>query len=64
MSFYTLLYIIIVPEHLMTKHLVKTIEECYYKALYYVGSSLSCLQYFKNDKNIKVCYKWLAFKIF
>ncbi|XP_026805826.1 erythroid differentiation-related factor 1-like [Rhopalosiphum maidis] len=43
-----------IPDYFKSKNLVKNIEECYYKALYYIGSSLSCLQYFKNDKNIRV----------
>ncbi|XP_008180391.1 erythroid differentiation-related factor 1-like [Acyrthosiphon pisum] len=41
-----------VLEYPASKHLIKTIEECYYKALYYIGSSLSCFEYFENDKDI------------
>jgi len=53
----TILYIILALEYPTSRHLIKTIEECYYKALYYIGSSLSCLQYFKNDKDNLVCIK-------
>jgi len=62
MVFSTILFIILVPEYSTSKHLIKTIEECYYKALYYIGSSLSCLQYFKNYKDIMVCNKRLTYK--
>lgn len=54
---YAILYIILVPEYPTSKPLIKTIEECYYKALHYIGRSLSCVQYLKNDKDIMVCIK-------
>jgi len=57
MFYNTILYIILVPEYPTSNPLIKSIEECYYKALYYIGSSLSCLQYFENDKDIMVCFK-------
>jgi len=53
---YNLLFL--VPENSTSKHLIKTIEACCYKALYHIGGSLRCLQYFKNDKTIiMVCKK-------
>jgi len=56
--FYNTKYNILALEYPTSKDLVKTTEECYYKALYYIGSSLSCLQYFKNDKDVNmVCIK-------
>lgn len=61
-SCFIILYIILVLEYPTSRYLIKTIEECYYKALYYIGSSLSGLQYFKNDKDIMVCMKLLAYK--
>lgn len=56
------LCIILVPDYPTSKPFVKTKEECYYKALYYIGRSLNCLPYVKKDKNIMVCIKLLTYK--
>lgn len=34
--------------------MIKTMDECFHKALYYIGGGLNCLQYFKNDKDTTV----------
>lgn len=47
-------FIILVPQYSTTKYIIKTIDQCFYKALYYIGCSLNCLQYFKNDKDTMV----------
>lgn len=47
--------IILVPEYSTTK----SIENYLYYALHYIGCSLSCLQYFRNDTDITVSNKQL-----
>ncbi|KAE9522851.1 hypothetical protein AGLY_016748 [Aphis glycines] len=44
-----------ISEYLTSKYNLKPVDKCLYKALYYIGGILSCLQNLKKDKDIMVC---------
>lgn len=55
MIFKIIYFIFLVSEYLTSKYNLKRVDKCLYKALYYIGGILSCLQNLKKDKDILVC---------